>query len=126
MSDTDYAMYIIVNSELGMSPGKVASQVGHIINQMTEELVTEMYESVTINKKCENYIIWKENPIIIVLESFYDDMLQLLLAKYDDCRTFKDSGKTTQGTKDKITVLGFLPGPKRENSERFKGCKLLA
>ena len=41
----EYATYIIVNNDLNMSKGKIASQVGHLTETIAERIMRIMYES---------------------------------------------------------------------------------
>lgn len=43
MSD-DYVMYIIINDDLKMQKGKIASQVGHAVQQLIENIL-EIYST---------------------------------------------------------------------------------
>jgi peptidyl-tRNA hydrolase len=107
MASNQPIFYIVVNEELHMSPGKIASQVSHITNIITEELVSKMYEDDTTNKQIIEYAKWKLNPVTIVLKAQGSRLNKLL--ELDNARAYEDSGKTTQNTCKKITVIGFLP-----------------
>jgi peptidyl-tRNA hydrolase len=41
---SECVMYLIVNKDLRMKAGKVASQVGHVVHLITDEIVRSMYE----------------------------------------------------------------------------------
>lgn len=102
-------MYVVINEELNMSPGKIASQVGHVVQIIVDELVTQIYEdpNATDNDHCLNYLKWKDIPTKIILRASgyrFNKLLELSTARY-----FTDTGKTTQGTENKITAIGFLP-----------------
>ncbi|ARF10150.1 peptidyl-tRNA hydrolase [Hokovirus HKV1] len=100
-------MYIVINDELNMTPGKIASQVGHVVQLIVDELVSNSYEE-GLTANVINYEKWKLNPTKIILKASgnrFDRLLEL-----PNSRHFIDTGKTTQGTKNKITAIGFFPG----------------
>ena len=46
-TEKDYVMYIVVNDDLKMGKGKIASQVGHCVQYIVEEIIISYY----VNKK---------------------------------------------------------------------------
>lgn len=119
--DNELVMYIIVNDELGMSPGKFGSQIGHIVQLLIEELVTDTYESVNLSKSCIDYAKWRDSPTKIILKARGSRFSELL--KIEGARYFRDSGRTTQNTSSEITAIGFFPS--NELKEMFVGYDLL-
>lgn len=110
-------MYIFINRDLGMSPGKSASQVGHIVHTIVDELVRSSYESVSVPEDYINYMKWNKNCTKIVLKGTTSQLMELL--KHKKARGFYDKGETTQGTENKLTVVGFLPGIEIDNIRDF-------
>lgn len=106
-SNNNIVMYIVVNEELNMSPGKIASQVGHIVQIIVDELVSNIYEGTITSEESLNYTKWKNSPIKIILKARgykFSKLLELETSRY-----FTDTGRTTQNTDGKITVIGFYP-----------------
>ena len=119
---TEYTMYIIVNNDLKMSKGKIASQVGHIVESIAEKIVSAMYEQDNeINDKTQiNFLKYRKNGHKkIVLKGTEKDIRKLM--KSDDAMYIIDEGRT-EIPKDSLTVIGFYPS---NNKERFKGFRLL-
>ena len=48
----DYVMYIFVNDDLKMSKGKIASQVGHVVQKIIEDI----YENISINTELKDIL----------------------------------------------------------------------
>jgi PTH2 family peptidyl-tRNA hydrolase len=118
MSD-DYVMYIIINDDLKMQKGKIASQVGHAIQQLIENI----FEIYSISKKEKqiytNYKNWKNGCKKIVLKCSYKELLELQINS--DCISIYDAGKT-QVEPNSLTCVGFYP---TNNTNKFKKYKLL-
>jgi peptidyl-tRNA hydrolase len=53
-------MYIFVNTDLKMKPGKIASQVGHAVQLIIEDLMINMYENNKVPEKVSRYLNWKK------------------------------------------------------------------
>ena len=107
-------MYIIINSDLRISTGKLCSQVGHAV----EDIVI----SCRGNKKRWNS--YKNNGCAkIVLKADQQTFDEILASS---CKKFivTDAGKTEclEGT---ITAIGFEPMYDSEIPEIIKGLKLL-
>ncbi len=45
-------MYILVNNDLGMKKGKIASQVGHVVQNITEDIIRMGYENSSLQFEC--------------------------------------------------------------------------
>ena len=115
-------MYLIVNNDLNMSKGKIAAQVGHIVESIIEELVkAEIFSSNQSKKKSflEDYNLWKRvGRAKIVLKATQEEIKQLSIL--DDARYIIDAG-LTQVEPGSMTVVGFLPSKtKIENFNKFK------
>ena len=117
-------MYLIVNNDLNMSKGKIAAQVGHIVESITEELVkAEIFSSNQTKKKSflEDYNLWKRvGRAKIVLKANQNEIKEL--SRLDDARYIIDSG-LTQVQPGSMTVIGFLPS--NTKIEKFTKFKLL-
>ena len=105
-----------------MSKGKIAAQVGHIVESIIEELVkAEIFSSNQSKKKSflEDYNLWKRvGRAKIVLKATQEEIKQLSIL--DDARYIIDAG-LTQVEPGSMTVVGFLPSKtKIENFNKFK------
>ena len=121
-TEKDYVMYIVVNDNLKMGKGKIASQVGHCVQHIVEEIITSHY----VNKKhvysetYTRYMNWKNGSKKIVLKASKDELIKLSKEIYS--YTVYDAGKT-QIESGSMTVVGFYPSC--TNSDLFKQYKLL-
>ena len=106
-------MYIFINNDLRMKPGRICAQVGHIVQKMTEELVRTGYEKYPPPEVYRRYMTWRDDCTKIVLRANAEQIHQLL--HMDEARHFIDH--------DEITVVAFMPGSKIE--ETAKSYKLL-
>jgi peptidyl-tRNA hydrolase len=114
-------MYIVVCSDLQMSKGKIASQVGHIVQDIVEDIMVKKYESKKNLGVCIDYEIWKsEGHKKIVLKATNVELMKLLTL--DSARYTVDAGKT-QIEPGSLTVVGFPP--MRTMNEHMKSFKLL-
>jgi PTH2 family peptidyl-tRNA hydrolase len=114
-------MYIVVNSELEMSPGKIAAQCAHSACKVTEYLEH-------VNNF--NYSNWKKNGYTkIVLHGKQKDLIKLI-QKYDDttlpifCRSTYDAGKT-EIPEGSLTTIAFAPMLMSERPQLLKKMNLL-
>lgn len=102
MTQENLKMYILVNDTLKMGKGKIASQVGHAVSQVTEHCVLTSPE------------LWRTYITIgapkIVLKATEEQMKEIILAtqhmKYT--AVIIDAGHT-QIPSNSITTLAFLP-----------------
>jgi peptidyl-tRNA hydrolase len=54
-------MYILVNNDINMGKGKIASQVGHVVGEITEEIIRKSYESANGYPDCYlRFTKWKK------------------------------------------------------------------
>ena len=100
-------MYIFINNDLNMTSGKIASQTGHIVHLIVDELVRNGYEKFPVSNEYKNYMIWTRNCTKIVLKATTEQLMELM--KLPNARSFTDSGPTTQVEQNSLTVVGFLP-----------------
>lgn len=119
--DEKHAVYIIVNDDLKMSVGKIASQVGHLTEKMAETIMTSLYESTNTGDLEVTYLKYvEEGRKKVVLKGHYKDMISYLSDK--DCVSIIDEG-LTEIPPDSLTVIGFYPS--KFNKERFKKFRLI-
>ena len=113
-------MYIFINSSLNMTNGKMISQACHITHQIVDELVNDKYETYPPSENIMTYMKWNLNCTKIILKGTQEELVELL--KLPGARGFYDSGNTTQGTENCLTVVGFLPCAKLEGTDinKFK------
>lgn len=107
MANNPPKMYILINSDLNMSAGKIASQACHITHMIVEELVRNGYEQFPPSNEYMTYMKWSKNCIKIVLKASNDQLLEL--SKNPMARSFYDGGNTTQVPVNSLTAVGFLP-----------------
>ena len=130
----DYVMYIVVNDELGQSPGKFSAQVGHLVEKITEIATLIMFDlsddyfdyedSRTFfdfaknNKDC--YSEYCNSPAKIVLGANKEEWEEL---KKLTCIVIVDEGRT-EIPPNSETVLGFWPMRKCDAPEVIKNLNL--
>ena len=136
----DYVMYIFVNNDLQMSKGKIASQVGHVVQKIIEDIYENKTINQTINKTINKtinqtinqtinkkkidifnrYNNWKNGSKKIILRASYLELLEL--QQESEAVSIYDAGKT-QINANSLTCIGFYPSC--YNQEKFKKFKLL-
>ena len=111
--DDEFVMYVLVNNDLKMAKGKIASQCMHSVCNATRILER-------LNKRDNNYMKWiKNGEAKIVLKSTEIDMTSLIDTYEVDIRVKRDSsdiwcvhtrdaGKT-QIAADSLTTIVFRP-----------------
>lgn len=122
MDSERYVMYIFVNSDLKMSNGKICSQVGHVVQHITEEIIRAGYEMNPVPSFYKDYVKWKKNYgcAKIILKATTTQLKELL--EYKDSRAIIDEGKT-QVEANSLTVVGFFPS--KDMAEIVRDYKLL-
>jgi len=113
-------MYLIINSNLNMSKGKIASQVAHCTGEITERIIRSAYESNKPPDYYSTYMKWKNGCAKIVLKAPEEKLKELM--KLDHCIPIFDAGKT-QIEAGSLTCIGFYPST--ELGEILKDLKLL-
>ena len=109
----DYIMYILINTDLNMSKGRTAAQVGHIVQVLTEESVKNIYESKPTTY-CINYLKWKQRATIVILKASEQELRDLI--SEPDARYFVDDIDDVS----KLTTVGFFPSnTKKDFFARF-------
>lgn len=132
MDNDPLVLYIIVREELNMSPGKVAAQVGHLVQKV---LMKYFAIQVLSSKKNLNLVSdaevehakltteWMEKASgKIVLRANHNDW-EDLLKEYSGCFVIIDAGKTELEPNTK-TVLGLWPQHKSQASSSIKKLRL--
>ncbi len=115
-------MYILVNDELKMSKGKIASQVGHVVGEITEQIIRKSYESVKGVPDCYiRYSKWKKNGAAKITLKATEEQIKLLMKESESVHII-DAGRT-QIAPNSLTVIGFYPS--YDLKEKFKDFKLL-
>lgn len=127
---SNYTMYILVNSDLKMSSGKIAAQVGHVCHMMarkiseieTRSLIGRNGKSLQKPNECVRFSEWEKysGSKKIVLKATQKEMEEMKDA--DDCVYVIDAG-LTQVPENSLTAMGFYPSS--TNGEVFKKFKLL-
>lgn len=127
-----YAMYIVVNESLNMSPGKVAAQVGHAVMELTEkateikismyikEYKGEAYESLE-HKLYSDWSIWRRNCRKVVLKASPKEWRALKNIPPDSL--IVDAGYT-EVEPNSETVMAFWPMKKVEQLHLLKRLQL--
>lgn len=123
-------MYILVNSDIKMGKGKIASQACHSACHVTRILER-------LRTKDTDYTTWiKEGEPKIVLKSTYQDMMNLIdvyevdvkvKRESTDCKWCvytRDFGRT-QIAPDTLTTVAFKPMKRRMAPKELNKMKLL-
>lgn len=118
--ENKHVMYILINNDLKMSSGKIASQVGHVVQLIIEEIVSDSYEKFTITDIYNDYIKWKKDCVKIVLKASDKQMQELI--KHKKARYIIDNG-LTQVEPNSLTAIAFFPC--NDMHDFFKDYKLL-
>lgn len=114
-------LYVIINNDLNMGKGKIAAQVGHVIETIIEELVLAEVHGQKKKTFLDDYNIWKNNGRAkIVLKGSSSQLYEL--CKLDEARYIRDAGKT-QVAEGSLTVVGFFPS--KNKKDLLKDFKLL-
>jgi len=113
--------YLIINSSLNMQKGKIASQIAHASQCITEKIIISAYESKKPPDYYLTYMKWKmHGSAKIVLKASGEKLKELM--KLDHCISVYDAGKT-QVEAGSLTCIGFYPST--ELGEILKDLKLL-
>jgi len=111
-------VYIIVNSDLGMTKGKTCSQVGHSIADLTRYLE---------KTPTSDYLLWKHTGEAMVVLKAPQASLEFFVGTYSNkkrrpwCVSVVDAGLTQVKTGD-LTVVAFCPS---DDLHFLSGLKLL-
>lgn len=121
-------MYLIVNDQLGMSPGKIAAQCGHAVMHLMEiyfkSILLQDIDTPLVNthkKLANDYEEWRREAIKVVLKAGPEEWKAL---KSEADVIVIDAGYTEIAPNSE-TVLGFYLMKKSERSEILKRLKTL-
>lgn len=120
-SSGSISMYVFVNSDLGMSAGKIAAQVAHVAEKIAVEMMERICGDGMVGGhmlKYRHYLGHGHRKIILVATE--KQMRELM--KEEDAMHIIDEGYT-EVPPDSLTVVGFFPSDK--NKDRFRGYRLL-
>jgi len=120
-----YMMYILVNNDLKMGKGKIASQVGHAVGLIIEDIIRNALETPTPDglSDYQMFLKWKNNCSYkkIVLKASENDLLHFIDTE-KKCRYVLDAGRT-QIAPGSLTVVGFYP--RNDMADKLKTFSLL-
>lgn len=114
-------MYIFVNSDLKMGKGKIAAQVGHVVQHISEEIIRSAYEQRRPPEYYFTYMKWKQSGNAKIVLKTTQEQLKVLM-EMPEARHVIDAGRT-QIEPNSLTVVGFYPSTTLE--ETVKDYKLL-
>ena len=107
--------YFLVNKELKLSSGKVASQVGHASQLLTEKLINS-----------DIWDLYKKsyNPKIVLKVPNHYVMEEIIQKTTDFQKVLVIDKGLTQCPTNTLTVIGYAPMRKEQVPECFKYLKL--
>lgn len=113
-------MYVLVNGDLNMSAGKIASQVAHVAEKIAEDNYKNLYENEYIEQNQKDYEHYtKTGRKKIILKGAQEDLVKFMFDK--DAKYEIDPGRT-EIPENSLTAVAFFPSNK--NKERFKTYRL--
>jgi peptidyl-tRNA hydrolase len=123
-----YVMYILVNTDIKMQPGKSHSQVGHVVGVITDEIIRNAYELPTEESMRDflNYKKWMSNNEYtkVVLKATNDELKKLIRETTETPGIkFKYIEDTYRSEDINITVVGFFP--RNDLKGMMSGYKLM-
>lgn len=121
-----WVMYLVVNEDLNMSPGKIAAQCGHAVAMMYETYFTlkQNVESSVLKTQIEiQFDLWKEDSFRkVTLKASAKEWQKVIDAC--NCVEITDAGLTEINPGSK-TVLGIYPLPKSKRPQILKRLRVL-
>jgi len=121
MSENEPVMYVIVNRELKMSPGKLAAQVAHSTCKAS-------HRAETAERTTNEYVCWQEwwngSYTKIILKASEFELKQIMEKYHVLCVFTRDEGRT-EIPKGSLTTVAFMPMRRGDVPEELKGLKLL-
>lgn len=103
-------LYLILNSDIKLSTGQIASQVAHMVHILTNDLVQLIYESYPVSEHSIKYLEWNKNPIVIIKKAPLNVLNDIL--QNDFTKSFKDDVyiKKSKTIENHLTIVGIYPG----------------
>lgn len=121
--NNDLVMYIVLNSDLNMTKGKMVSQGSHAACDVVSYLEKLCINETKKTDICTRYKTWTKNGRTkIVLKATEREMEELL--NLEEVFPIIDAGRT-QVSPNSFTALAFCPNKKSIMSEHIKKFKLL-
>lgn len=115
MDIPSFKMYILVNSDLKMGKGKIAAQVGHVVQQATETILTNYYErhrepsNESYGLMYDEYCKWNASGCRkIAVKATTEEMNYVIQNYRNQIKYILDAGYT-QVEPNSLTVLAFIP-----------------
>ncbi len=104
--DEDYRIYILVNKQLNLSPGKVGAQVGHGIADIVENMISDK----------RNRKIWRKykacgSTKIVLKAKTTQELISVLDQTKHLQKTYVIDQGRTQCPPDSLTVVVYYPIP---------------
>jgi peptidyl-tRNA hydrolase len=115
-------MYVLVNSTARMRAGKIAAQVGHVVQMVTEYMVRNRHA------EWRQYVNHRMHPKIVLKAT--QEQMEDILDRYKRrnahiwCVGVHDAGRT-QVAPDTLTALAFCPMTEADRPDELKMMKLL-
>ena len=104
---TEVVMYIIVNKDLKMSPGKLAAQVAHSAVKAAH---------IGFLNEPDNWEEWyKHSYTKIVLKASEYEMKEMIKYANIECISYTYDEGRTEIPKGSLTTIAFIPMPKDDN-----------
>lgn len=123
MNENSVVMYLVVNKSLNLTAGKIAAQIGHLVEYLIEDLLTYRREGIIwTNDEELSYVEYRNTGTTkIILKADEDQWSELkVLAEV----IIVDEGRT-ECPPNSETVLGFFPMRKSEAPDVIKKLSLL-
>jgi len=124
-------MYILVDSNLKMTKGKIAAQVGHVVQQITETIIVNYYEKHADPRNeshmltYDNYKNWNsQGSAKIVLRATHEELENIILSHGNQIKYIRDAG-LTQVAPNSLTVVAFIPMKTHKMTYNISQHKLL-
>ncbi len=129
-----HAMYIFVNMDLKMDKGKIAGQVGHLVQKILEyilpivvKLDAKLIQMENLDEQTkahvQSYLSWSKNGMGKIVLKATQSELEEFISKHNAFYV-RDAG-LTQIAPNSLTAVGFCPAPKTQMQELVSGFKLL-
>jgi peptidyl-tRNA hydrolase, PTH2 family len=118
LNNESYVMYILINKSLPMKKGKIASQVGHAVQKITEYCLKNKKD--LYDKYCAN-----SYAKVVLKVPNEEVMLKILYELKDIHKSYVVDEGRTQIKPNSLTAIGFIPMAKKDIPSCLKELKLL-